>query len=79
MSVILHVVKPGHRCANPLRGKTPPASYIKAGGIVQLGHWFIQWSVKQQAYFVISDDLKGLYYQFSNFNCAAAKLAELGR
>lgn len=76
MSAILHVTRTGHKCRNPL--KTPPASYIKAGEMLGLGDWFLQWSEKQQAYFVIHNSLKGDYYQFNNFNCAGAKLAELG-
>lgn len=81
MSAILHITKPGHRCKNPLR--LPPASYCKAGEVYTLGGWALSYNSRQRAYIVHRDQYPyataGSYYQFNNYNCAGAKLAELGQ
>jgi hypothetical protein len=72
MTVIGHVTKPGHKCINPL--KYTHAAYIKAGEILQIGDWQLWYD--HQMYKV--SDMQTMY-AFTNFNCAAAKLAELGK
>lgn len=81
MAAIGHVVKPGHRCRNPWRHTR--AEYIKAGERLQLGAWelFASYHTASNTwvYVVCRASLTGDHYEFFNFNCAAAKLAELGR
>lgn len=76
MSIILHVTKRGHKCHNPL--STPPASYIKAGEVVQLGKWQLYYRRSARAYRVLASEADPVF-EFTSFNCAAAKLAELGQ
>lgn len=76
MSAILHVTQTGHRCHNPL--KTPPASYIKAGEALGLGTWELYYHKGTYIVQSVNQPLGGHWYEFTNFNCAAAKLAELG-
>lgn len=71
-----HVVKAGRKCHNPLKGTK--ASYVKSGEILSLGYWSLYWDAKG-AYIVSPDTAAPMdVYEFTNFNCAAAKLAELG-
>lgn len=78
MGAILHATRTGHRCKRPT-GITIPAGYIKAGEMLGLGEWNLFYFDRQRAYIVHRNDKTGDYYQFNNFNCAVAKLAELGR
>jgi hypothetical protein len=81
MAAILHVTKPGHKC--PSSGlHLPPASYCKAGEVYALNGWALSYDNRQRAYIVHRDEYpygRWDYYQFTNYNCAAAKLAELGK
>lgn len=77
MSAICHVTKTGHRCNNPLRGLR--AENIRFGERVQLGRYEVFYAVVHRCYIVCRADLNGDHWEFSNFNCACAKLAELGR
>jgi len=69
-----HVTKPGHRCNNPY---SVPASDIKAGQMMGFYNWTLYYHESAKMYRVT--DRKSRAYDFANFNCAAAKLHELGR
>lgn len=84
---ILHVKGQGHRCRMPF--KTVPASYIKAGGRIARGHAELFYSTypsyPSMGTYLVYDTRetalpasKRTFYQFSNYVCAVAKLAELG-
>lgn len=76
---ILHVKEQGHRCRMPF--KTVPASYIKAGERLSLNGYELSYGPRQRAYNVHRDvEAYGRFdnWQFSNYICAVAKLAELG-
>jgi hypothetical protein len=81
MAAIGHVTKPGHKCRNPFPHTR--AGNIQMGERLQLGAWEL-WASKPVSYrgyvyIVCRVGLTGDHYEFLNFNCAAAKLAELGR
>lgn len=83
---ILHVKEQGHRCRMPF--KTVPASYVKAGERIARGHAELLYSTYLGTYlgtYLVYDTReatlpasKRTFYQFSNYICAVAKLAELG-
>lgn len=74
-TIHMHVTHEGHRCKKPSI-ITTPASYIRAGDILEIGDWQVYWHPDARMYRVT--DLKTAY-DFSNWNCAAAKLVELGK
>lgn len=73
-----HVVKPGHRCYNPI-ARAVRARNIKLGEILQIGDWELFY--RDGFYYVVEPIWSSTapVYSFKNFNCAGAKLAELGR
>lgn len=77
---IMHVIKPGHRCHNPFpRNSTlGTAANIKAGEICVYGGWQIMYYPQIKAYAVQPENKPQPFYEFTNFNCAAAKLGEMG-
>lgn len=77
MSAILHITKPGHKCPNPYRFLR--ARNFAAGERVQVGAWELFKHHNGIDYIVCRADFNGDHYEFTNLNCAAAKLAELGR
>jgi hypothetical protein len=76
-------MKPGHRCRNPF-GSQINATNIKAGERVEFNGWELwsHWSGSngsQYCYYRIGKARAASdVYEFSNINCAAAKLLELG-
>ena len=83
-----HVVKPGHKCINPFKS-AGPASYIKAGERLQYGTFELFYltspsNPKLDAYEVYDGRERNVparkrtFYEFNNYNCALAKLKELG-
>lgn len=77
MAAILHVVKPGHKCRNPFASLR--AGNLAAGERVQYGAWELWKHHNGVTYIVCRADLNGDHYEFTNLNCAASKLAELGK
>lgn len=87
MATNLHITQPGHRCINPLRGKINGA-YIRAGEIVQVGNFQLDYTphLEGRGHYTVQPangtpefHKPNQAWEFTNFNCAAAKLAELGR
>jgi hypothetical protein len=79
MAAILHVTRTGHKCHNPLRSQGVKAENIQFGERLQIGAWELFYVPRLKTYIVCRANLTGDHYEFTNFNCAAAKLAELGR
>lgn len=87
MTRILHVIGNGHICHNPIN-TLPPASYIKAGERLQVGNaelfYYTSPSASTGVYLVYDRAESALpaskrtFYEFTNLNCAAAKLADMG-
>lgn len=76
MPAISHVTERGHRCRNPLKYRR--AEYIRAGEVLQLGDWELHWYKGVYIVQHIRQPIGGHWYEFTNFSCAGAKLAELG-
>jgi predicted small secreted protein len=82
MSTFLHIRQQGHKCKNPL--KHVYAGNVKAGELIAYGGWELGYSKRAKAYVVyvegqtVSRFSSFDNYEFTNFNCACAKLHELG-
>lgn len=80
-TIIGHVTKPGHRCRNPF-GSNIKASNIRDGERVEYNGYelWAHWSNSGQyvTYRVEKARAASDVYEFTNMNCAAAKLHELG-
>lgn len=76
-----HVTRPGHRCRNPFSRNSTlgTAENIRAGEICVYGGWQIIYYPQIKAYAVTPENKPQPFYEFSNFNCAAAKLGEMGQ
>lgn len=72
MKIEAHVMGQGHKCHNPY---TIPASYIKAGEMMSFHNWTLWY---QNGMYRISNR-KDKAFDFTRFDCAAAKLHELGK
>lgn len=75
----LHVTARGHKCRKPA-SITVPASYIRAGEALSFGKWDL-YHIYGRYIVALGTGFgyKGMpVYEFTNFNCAAAKLVEEG-
>lgn len=79
--IVGHAIKPGHRCRNPF-GAQIKAANIRAGERVEYKGWelWAHWSNDGRHVYYRIDNARAAseVYEFSNINCAAAKLLELG-
>lgn len=76
---IMHVTKQGHRCTHPYDRSLNTMLRTKQAAAIGNGKWRLEYYRDIKAYGVHPVNKANPFYEFTNFNCAAAKLHELGK